>query len=265
MSTSDAGQRFSELLSVMARLRSDDGCPWDRAQTPESLRPCLLEETHEVLEAIERRDAGQLRDELGDLLLQVVFHAQMAEEAGTFAVGDVLETLTAKLRRRHPHVFGEVRVDSPAAALRQWEAIKRAEPSSGSVVDGVPRSLPSLSRAQRIQRGASRVGFDWSTPVDALVKVREETDEVTAALGGGRPDEIASEVGDLLFAVVNVARLAGVDAETALGDAVQRFGDRFRYMEETLVGTGRDLSSLPLEEQERLWERSKARERQPQK
>jgi tetrapyrrole methylase family protein/MazG family protein len=193
-----------------------------------------------------------------------VFHSRIAEERGEFAIADVLETLVAKLRRRHPHVFGEARVDSAAAALQQWEAIKRGEPGPGrSAIDGVPRGLPGLSRAQRVQRGASRVGFDWSTPIEALVKVEEEVAEVRAALDAGDVRDVAAEIGDLLFAVVNVARLAGVDAETVMGDTVSRFGERFRHMEHALDGTGRDLGSRRPEERERLWERSKARERQP--
>jgi MazG family protein len=258
--SSAPGQHFVELLSVMARLRGEGGCPWDREQTPESLRPCLLEEAYEVLEAIDRKAPGALREELGDLLLQVVFHARIAEERGDFTMADVLATLVAKLRRRHPHVFGDARVESAAAALQQWEAIKRAEPGQApSALDGVPRALPALQRAQRVQRGAARVGFDWTSPAAALDKVREETAEVEAALAAGDPRAVAAELGDLLFAAVNVARLAGADAETALGDATGRFAERFRHMESEAGQGGRDLASLSPEEQDRLWETAKAR------
>ena len=243
----DAGQQFVELLAVMARLRGDDGCPWDREQSRESLRPFLVEETYEVLEAIEDGVPARLREELGDLLFQIVFHARLAEERGEFTMAEVLATLVAKMQRRHPHVFGERRLESAQAALAQWEAIKRTE--------------HGLLRAQRVQHRASRIGFDWPGPVLALEKVQEEADELAEALRQDDSARVRAEVGDLLFAAVNVARLANTDPEGALQDAVERFGSRFRHMEAAAQKENRDLSALPLSEMERLWAEAKSQER----
>jgi tetrapyrrole methylase family protein/MazG family protein len=262
MRTPDAGERFAELLSVMDRLRGEGGCPWDREQTRESLRPFLVEETHEVLEALEDAEPARLREELGDLLFQVVFHARIAHERGEFTMAELLTALVDKMVRRHPHVFGGRVVGSAAEALAQWEAIKQAEGAGRrSALEGIPRSLPGLLRAQRIQHRASRVGFDWQDPLAALEKVREEVDELTAALRAGETGEIRAEIGDLLFAVVNVARLAGVDPEAALQSTVERFRERFRHMEDAADHSGRPLASLTLDEMERLWMEAKAKER----
>jgi tetrapyrrole methylase family protein/MazG family protein len=262
MGAPDAGERFVELLSVMDRLRDDGGCPWDREQTRESLRPFLVEETHEVLEALDDGDPAKLREELGDLLFQVVFHARIARERGEFTMDDLLAALVEKMVRRHPHVFADRPVGSAAEALAQWEAIKRAEGAGRrSALHGIPRSLPGLLRAQRIQHRASRVGFDWQDPLAALEKVHEEAGELTAALRAGDTDEIRAEVGDLLFAAVNVARLAGVDPEAALQSTVERFRGRFQRMEDAADQSGRGLASLTLDEMERLWMEAKARER----
>lgn len=255
-------ERFAELLSVMARLRGDGGCPWDREQTRESLRPFLIEEAHEVLEALDDRDPSRLREELGDLLFQVVFHTRIAEERGEFTMADVLVALLDKMIRRHPHVFGDRRVENAAQALSQWETIKRAEGGPGrSALHGIPKSLPGLLRAQRVQHRASRVGFDWQEPVAALEKVDEELAELRAALRERCADAVRAEIGDLLFAVVNVARLAGVDPESALQLAVERFQTRFQRMEDAADQSGRELRSLTLEEMERLWAEAKAQER----
>ena len=262
MPTSDAGQTFVELLNVMARLRGDDGCPWDREQTRESLRPFLVEETYEVLEALDEGVPVRIREELGDLLFQIVFHARIAEERGEFTMADLLTALAAKMVRRHPHVFGPDRLDSASAVLVQWEAIKRAEHGSRrqSALDGVPRALPGLLRAQRIQHRASRVGFDWPGPSPALDKVREEVEELAEAIRQGDGAEIRAELGDLLFAAVNVARLAATDPEAALQEATERFRSRFRHMEAAAREEGGDLSGLTLEEMERLWVQAKSQE-----
>jgi len=262
MPTPEAGQLFLELLSVMARLRGDQGCPWDREQTRDSLRPFLVEETYEVLEALDEGVPARIQEELGDLLFQIVFHARIAEERSEFTMADLLTALAGKMVRRHPHVFGGDRVDSARTALARWEAIKRAEhsPERSSALDGVPRTLPGLLRAQRIQHRASRVGFDWPGAGPALDKVREEADELGAAIDRASPDEIRAEVGDLLFAVVNVARLATVDPEIALQEAVERFRSRFRHMEAAAHAEGRDLSGRTLEEMEQLWIQAKAQE-----
>ncbi|HWC05914.1 MAG TPA: nucleoside triphosphate pyrophosphohydrolase [Gemmatimonadota bacterium] len=263
MSSSDAGQRFLDLLTVMGRLRGDGGCPWDREQTRESLRPFLVEETYEVLDALDSGNAAGIREELGDLLFQVVFHAEIARERGEFSMVDLLEALVAKMTRRHPHVFGDRPVGSAAEALAQWEAIKESEKDGAprSVLAGVPRAMPALQRARRVQHKAARVGFDWPDATGALEKVHEELGEVTEALRRGDEEAVRQELGDLLFSVVNVARRAGVDPEGALQAAVDRFGRRFGSMEEAARREGRDLAGLSLDELERLWTRAKSLER----
>ncbi len=260
MPNSDAGQRFLDLLSVMKRLRGEGGCPWDREQTRESLRPYLVEETYEVLDALEHAEPAALREELGDLLFQVVFHAEIAEERGEFSMAELLDALVDKMRRRHPHVFGDRRVGTPREALAQWESIKRREGGGGGSVLGRPRRLPALLSAQHVQQRASRVGFDWPDPLSALDKVREETAEVHAALRGGDGDAVRRELGDLLFAAVNVARLAGADPESALQGAVERFRRRFERMEGAVGAQGRDLRDVALDELERFWAEAKTQE-----
>jgi tetrapyrrole methylase family protein/MazG family protein len=262
MESPDTGRLFMELLSLMTRLRGEGGCPWDREQTRTTLRPFLIEETHEVLEALDDGDPGRIREELGDLLFQVVFHTQIAHERGEFEMADLLAALIDKMVRRHPHVFGDRVVATAREALAQWEAIKQAEGSRRrSALHGIPRSLPGLLRAQRIQHRASRVGFDWKHPLEALDKVHEEVAEVRDALGQRRPEAVEAELGDLLFAVVNVARLAEADPEAALQGAVERFCERFQRMEDAADERGRELRSLTLDEMERLWMEAKARER----
>jgi tetrapyrrole methylase family protein/MazG family protein len=262
MSSPDAGPRFVELLTIMARLRGEHGCPWDREQTRESLRPFLVEETYEVLDALDSGDPAHLREELGDVLFQVVFHVEIARERGEFSMADVLDALIAKMTRRHPHVFGDQPVGSAAEALARWEAIKSAERTGPprSALAGVPRALPALHRAQRVQHKAARVGFDWPDAASALEKVREELGEVTEALRRGAGDALRDELGDLLFSVVNVARLASVDPEGALHAAVDRFSRRFASMEEAAREEGRELAGLPLAELEQLWTRAKSLE-----
>lgn len=257
-----AGTRFEALLSLMARLRGEGGCPWDLAQTRASLKPYLIEEAYEVLQAIDEDDVPHLVEELGDLLFQVVFHSQIASEAREFAMADVLERLIDKMTRRHPHVFGDRTVGTAAEALAQWEAIKDTERAGAprSVVAGIPRALPALLRADRVQHRAARVGFDWPDPAAATEKVREELGEVLEALDGGDVAATERELGDLLFAVVNVARLAAVDPERALQGAVARFADRFAAMEAAARGRGWELSALSSEEMEDLWVQAKARE-----
>ena len=261
MSSPDAGPRFVELLTMMARLRGEGGCPWDREQTRETLRPFLVEETYEVLDALDAGDPAHIREELGDLLFQVVFHAEIARECGEFSMADLLEALITKMTRRHPHVFGDRPVSSAAEALAQWEAIKGAEKHGASALAGVPRALPALHRAQRVQHKAARVGFDWSDAAGALEKVREELGEVAEALRQGDGTALRDELGDLLFSVVNVARLSSVDPEGALHAAVDRFSRRFASMEEAARDEGRELTGLSLAELEELWTRAKSLER----
>jgi tetrapyrrole methylase family protein / MazG family protein len=261
MRSPDAGQQFVELLSVMTRLRGEGGCPWDREQTRDTLRPFLIEEAYEVLEALDSGEPARISEELGDLLFQVVFHVELARERGDFSMTDVLGALIDKMVRRHPHVFGDRTVATASEALAQWESIKQAEGGGRrSALEGIPRSLPGLLRAQRIQHRAARVGFDWPDPIPALEKVREEADELAVALRERDPAAARDELGDLLFAVVNVARLAEQDPEAALQSAVERFRGRFQHMEESARAGGRDLRSLTLEEMERLWQEAKSRE-----
>jgi len=212
-----AGTRFVSLLALMARLRGEGGCPWDREQTRTSLRPYLIEEAHEVVQAIDEGSPDHLVEELGDLLFQVVFHSQLGAEAGEFTMEDILERVSDKMTRRHPHVFGDRPVADSREALAQWERIKQEEVgATRSALEGVPRSLPALLRAQRLQSKAARVGFDWTGWRDAWDKVGEEMREVQEALGTEDSDRVTEELGDLLFSIVNVARLRGMDAEDCL-------------------------------------------------
>lgn len=264
--TEPSGALFEQLLGIMARLRSADGCPWDREQTRASLKPFLIEETYEVLEAIDGCDTAALVEELGDLLLQVVFHAQLGAEEHAFQMADILRRLCDKLTTRHPHVFGEIRLESAQAVLAQWEAIKQREATAGgrerSVIDGVPRALPALTRAQRIQGKAARVKFDWPNAAAAWAKVEEEMDEARAALAAGDAAQVGEELGDVLFSVVNVARLSSIDAEAALQSAVEKFRRRFTAMETALAMQGRSVATMDQGELEQSWEATKARERQ---
>lgn len=263
--TQSPGALFERLVAIMQRLRGPDGCPWDREQTRTSLKPYLIEEAYEVVEAIESGRAGAVEEELGDLLLQVVFHAQIALEQGEFDVVGVLERVIAKLVTRHPHVFADATVATPQQALAQWEAIKQREAETAgrprSVVDGVPRALPSLLRAQRTQEKAARINFDWPDALTAWRKVEEEVREAAAALADGERQRVQEELGDVLFSVVNVARLSGVDAEEALQGVIDKFRRRFTRMEEDLTAQGKSIDSTSQAELERSWEAVKAQER----
>lgn len=271
--------RFNELVRLMATLRAPDGCPWDRKQTHESLKPYLLEETYEVLETIDRQDEPKLREELGDILLQVLFHAQIAAERKTFTIEDVMQVLADKLVRRHPHVFNRKQNDAltPDQVYSNWEQIKRNErKESGraeSALDGVPKTLPALLRAFQTQARASRVGFDWPQNGEGvhqvMDKVKEEIVELTDAYGdrekGGAKMHAAQrhledEMGDVLFALVNLARFLKVNPEDALRRATDRFADRFHYIEAEASRQGRPLDAMTLAEMDALWEEAKARE-----
>lgn len=259
-----AGTHFVSLLSLMARLRSEDGCPWDREQTRSSLRPYLIEEAYEVIQAIDEGSRDHLVEELGDLLFQVVFHSQLGAEAGEFSIEDVIDQLCAKMTRRHPHVFGDSVVADAREALAQWERIKHDEVarngSVGSALDGVPGSLPALLRAQRLQAKASRVGFDWTCWQEAWAKVQEEMSELQGALNGGDEGRVADELGDLLFSTVNVARLRGLDAENCLRRATEKFTRRFGKVEAEMRAGGRAVTEASAEDLDRAWEAVKAQE-----
>jgi tetrapyrrole methylase family protein/MazG family protein len=256
---------FDQLLDIMTRLRGPSGCPWDREQTRTSLKPFLIEEAYEVLEAIESGETRALAEELGDLLFQVIFHAHIAQERGEFAMRDVLRGLVDKMVSRHPHVFGDAAVTTPGEALAQWETLKQREAAAKghrrSIIDGVPRALPSLVRAQRTQSKAARVGFDWPDARAAWEKVREEIDEAGEALAAGDHARIREELGDVLFSLVNVARLASIDAEDVLHGATEKFRRRFTEMEAELRAQGKSVESVPQAELEQAWEAAKAAER----
>jgi tetrapyrrole methylase family protein/MazG family protein len=241
----------------MNKLRSVDGCPWDREQSHESLKPYIIEETYEVLEAVDRGDDDDLREELGDLLLQIVFHAQIAAEEKRFTIDDVAATIVKKLKRRHPHVFGDVQVDNAHEVLKNWEEIKKSEGKS-SVLDGVPGALPALLKARRVQEKVSRVGFDWEEGENVLLKVHEELEELRSALRGDSDERVAEEFGDLLFSLVNLSRFIDVDAEESLRLTVDKFSRRFRYIEKRIAEKGdRNVEEYSLEELDALWEESK--------
>ncbi len=262
---------LADLLDIMARLRAPGGCPWDIKQTHESILSCLIEETYEFVDAVENRDVPNMREELGDLLLQVVFHAQMAREKGDFTFEDVVQTLSEKLIRRHPHVFGEVRVDSAEAVQKQWDDLKSLEkeakekdggedPESGLGI--IPRHLPALLKAEKLQKRAARTGFDWPDYHGPKEKIREELAELMAEAEGGDGLRLEEEFGDLLFAVVNLGRFFHLDPEKSLARANQKFKLRYENMEKLARTEGRETKRLSLEEWDGYWERNKAEEKE---
>jgi ATP diphosphatase len=273
---------IENLIAIMARLRTPViGCPWDIEQDFASIAPCAIEEAYEVVDAIERNDFIDLREELGDLLLQVVFHAQMAQERNLFDFGGVVEAITTKLIRRHPHVFGDARDLSPDEVAKAWNAIKQEEkaeraaaraalsaennaqaPSSSSVLAGVPHALPALTRALKLQQKASKVGFDWNDARLVLSKIREECDELERELDAGDRDAAAGEIGDLIFAMVNLARHCDADPEGALRGTNAKFERRFGFIEAELAALGRTPAEASLEEMDALWDEAKRRERE---
>jgi MazG family protein len=295
------GERFERVVSIMARLRAPGGCPWDREQTFDSIKPYTLEETYEVLEAIDNRDWEELTGELGDLLLQVLFYAQMAKEQGTFSIDEVLDRLSNKLVDRHPHVFGEVKAETSSDVLRNWEALKaeekkrRLEAGGGkaaqnlenqqSVLAGVPTAIPALLEAYKLSSRAAHVGFDWPNVDGLFEKLHEETEELREQLkefpepgprphlrgvaGSGRPQipeelrkRLEDEVGDLLFVLVNIARYLSLDPESALRKTNRKFKQRFQWMEEQLRASRRGPQQASMEELESLWQQAKQQERE---
>jgi ATP diphosphatase len=262
---------IARLIEIMAALRTPGtGCPWDLEQRFETIAPYTLEEAYEVADAIARGDLGDLREELGDLLLQVVFHARMAQERGAFDFGDVVEAITAKLLRRHPHVFGEARGLTPKAVEGLWDRIKAEEkaeraarhpPQATGALDGVPVTLPALTRALKLQAKAGKVGFDWNDPVAVLAKIREESDEIEAEIAAGQRQQATAEVGDLLFAVVNLARHLDADPEAVLRAANRKFERRFAAIERALAARGRQPQDATLSEMDALWDEAKAAEK----
>jgi tetrapyrrole methylase family protein/MazG family protein len=254
--THATGEKFSEFMTIVRRLRTE--CPWDREQTHSSIRHSLIEETYEVIEAIEASDAVHLRSELGDLLLHIALHAVMAEEEHAFTVDDIIDGISEKMIRRHPHVFGTTAVADAGDVKRNWERIKVSEGRT-SVLDGVPTELPALLRAHRTQEKASKIGFDWARKEEVWKKVREEIEELTRAEESGDNAQVEEEFGDLLFALVNYSRFLQVNPEFALRGAVDKFARRFRKVEEELRAQGKDVMSSSLEEMDRLWNEGKHR------
>ncbi|MBL8174183.1 MAG: nucleoside triphosphate pyrophosphohydrolase [Bryobacterales bacterium] len=264
MSTSEPspGRRFDQLVEIMARLRAPDGCPWDREQTFDSIKPYTVEETYEVLQAIDERDWRGLAEELGDFMLQAVFFAQMAREAGHFTIEDSLAAINEKLIRRHPHIFADGKADTADAVKVRWDEIKeqekkaRGEAKKG-LLDGIPRAMPALVEAQQISSKAAGSGFDWENIHQVADKVREELGELEQARAGAEQDEMEAELGDLLFTIVNLARFLKVDPEQALRRTNAKFRKRFSHVEQGLAARGKTLSESNIEEMEELWQQAK--------
>jgi MazG family protein len=263
------GARFEKLIEIMATLRGPNGCPWDKQQDFNSLKPMLVEEVYEVLEAIENEDFDGLSEELGDLLLHVVFHAQLAKEAGRFDIAAVIDGISDKLVRRHPHVFGTESASTPDEVIKNWEAIKAREkaeklnrtPEQRSLLEGIPSKLPALHEAHQISSRAARVGFDWPDIEGVLEKLQEEVRELKEVISQGdndaRRERLEDEIGDMFFVIVNIARYLKIDSESALKRANRKFKTRFRHMELELAKQGRNLEDTPLEDMEVLWQKAK--------
>lgn len=262
MQQTEAAKALQRLLSIMARLRGPDGCPWDTEQTPETLKPFLLEECYETLEAIDNGQPAEICEELGDLLLQIVFQARIHEERSDFSMVDVITGIADKLERRHPHVFGNIECKTPADVSAQWETIKKQEKETlgkaETTLGSIPKSLPALMHAKKLTERASRAGFDWPEIDGAFAKVREEMAELEEALREDHQQSIENELGDLLFATTNLGRYLNIDAEEALRKTVGRFIFRFGHVESSLEKSGRSLRKASLAEMETLWREAKA-------
>ena len=252
-------ETFERLVEIMAILRGEGGCPWDREQTHRSLRPYLLEETYEVLDRIDNNQWDQLADELGDLLLQIVFHAQMASENGTFTIRDVIQRINQKLIRRHPHIFGNAVADTPKEVVHRWEPIKQNE-GNRSVLGGVPPTQPALNRAFRVQEKAAGVGFEWANIEGVWDKVSEELNELKHAASTGDKSQIEEEVGDLLFSLVNLSRYLGVNPEDSLRGTIKKFIRRFQYVESEMEKAGIPMNQENLTLMDKFWEEAKTKE-----
>ena len=254
------GSNFPRLVKIMQRLLAPDGCPWDREQTLETLRAYVIEEAYEVVDAIDQGQPEPLCEELGDLLLQIVFQAELAQAQRWFGANDVIDGICDKLIHRHPHVFGAVKVSGASEVVANWEKIKAAEKKGRGVLDSVPRSLPALLRAGRIGDKAARIGFDWPDSEGARAKVDEELSELDEALAAGDEDAVRRELGDLLFSLANLARKRGLEPEGALRETLERFTDRVRSVEATVRDSGRDFGDMTPEELDALWESAKLQE-----
>lgn len=259
-SNEKAAGEFRKLLEIMDRLRGKDGCPWDLQQDHHSLMPYLIEETYEVIEAIDEGVPERIAEELGDLTLQIVFHARLGKEEGTFDAGDVMDSINRKMIRRHPHIFGDVKADTPEDVLKNWEEIKLKEKGvrpRKSLLDGIPRSLPALLHSRRLQERAAEVGFDWEDVDGVIDKFEEEAEEMRDAIKSGDRDKMTDELGDLLFALVNVGRWLGINPEEALRRTGAKFTRRFQQIEKAARQNGKKLSDMGLYEMEEIWQASK--------
>ena len=261
---SGSENQLERLLEIMRRLRSPEGCPWDQKQSSDSIKMYAIEEAYELVEAIENGSVSELEEELGDLLLQVVFHAQIQSEAGLFDFEDVARGISEKLVRRHPHVFGHTAVSGADEVLTNWDTIKREEKAekgeASSILEGVPRALPSLQRAHEVQKRAARAGFDWATSEDVLAKLEEEITEVREAIQSGNEDALKEELGDLLFSCVNMCRFLGFNAEDLLRANVEKFERRFRSVEQRVLVQGTEFSDLSIDVLDSHWEAVKGTE-----
>jgi len=249
---------LSELIKIMAALRGEKGCPWDREQTRDSLKPFIIEEAYEVLEAIDEGNPEAVKEELGDLLFQIVFQSRVAEENGEFGISDVIETIAKKMINRHPHVFGDTTCETPEEVIMNWEEHKKREGKQrASILEGVPKELPALLRAHRLQSRASRVGFDWDKAEDVLAKLDEEVAEFKDAVRRKEEGNIEDELGDILFMIVNISRFIGVNPEDALRKTISKFISRFRYIEMAAADRGKKLTDMSLAEMDALWDEAK--------
>ena len=257
---------FQELLELMQKLRSKDGCPWDKEQNHASLKPHLVEETYEVIDAIDSGDPDKIKEELADLFFHIIFHCQIAKEKGEFDIGSVMALCLDKMTRRHPHVFGEATAATPEEVIHQWEEIKKTEKGHEErkfIVDGLPKHLPALQKAQKLQKKVAKVGFDWPSIHGVIDKVEEELAEVKEAISENNPEHIEEEVGDLLFSIVNLSRFLKLDTENVLHKTIYKFVERFKKMEMALASMGKDIEKCTLEEMDAIWNKVKREAAQP--
>lgn len=259
---------FHELLELMQRLRSKDGCPWDKEQNHASLKPHLVEETYEVIDAIDSGDPDKIKEELADLFFHIVFHCQIAKEKGEFDIGSIMALCLDKMTRRHPHVFGEATAATPEEVIHQWEEIKKTEKGNEErkfIVDGLPKHLPALQKAQKLQKKVAKVGFDWPSIHGVIDKVEEELAEVKEAISENNPEHIEEEVGDLLFSIVNLSRFLKLDTENVLHKTIYKFVERFKKMEMALASMGKDIEKCTLEEMDAIWNKVKKEAASPKR
>lgn len=255
---------LQDLVELMQKLRGRDGCPWDKEQNHASLKPHLVEETYEVIDAIDSGDPSKLKEELADLFFHIIFHCQIAKEKGAFDIEGIMALCLDKMTRRHPHVFGDATASTPEEVIRQWEEIKKGEKGyeeRKSVVDGLPKYLPALQKAQKVQKKVAKVGFDWTNIHDVIAKVDEELAEVKEAIRKNKPEYIEEEVGDLLFSVVNLSRFLKLDTENVLHKTIYKFVNRFKKVEAELASMGKDIEKCTLEEMDAVWNKVKLRDK----